>query len=101
MRRNNPSGMVLIKLSLWNKVASVVSTAERDALSRSSNPLRTLYPFDQLVKLKPAKSPAQLSHIPVELVPAFDEGRLKTTQHELEENDNGKLPSNLRPYSFS
>ena len=73
---NNPSGMVLIKLSLWNKVASVVSTAERDALSRSSNPLRTLYPFDQLVKLKPAKSPAQLAHIPVELVPAFDEGRL-------------------------
>ena len=60
--------------------------------------LRTLYPFDQLVKLKPAKSPAQLSHIPVELVPAFDEGRLKTTQHELEENDNGKLPSNLRPF---
>ena len=104
MRRNNPSGMVLIKLSLWNKVASVVSTAQRDALSRSSNPrtlLRTLYPFDQLEKLKPAMSPAQLAHIPVELVPAFDEGRLKSTQHELEENDNGKLPSNLRPCSFS
>ena len=45
--------------------------------------------------------PAELSHVAVKLVPAFNQGRLKTTIHELEENYNAKLSSNLWPCSYS